>query len=68
MTRLFIDELDDPRGDQPYEESPGIFICRRCAAEIYHYDSLCRHCKRIDTFQRRRQQRQQHQPEEPDDE
>ncbi len=62
MIRVFVDELDDLQGDQPYEESPGVFICRRCSAEIYRRDSLCRHCKRADTLQQRQQQ------EEPDDE
>ena len=57
MRRLIIldDDADDPQGDQPYEESPGVWICRRCAAEISHCDSLCRHCKRADTYQRRQQ-------------
>ncbi len=53
MIRVFVDELDDPNGDQPYEESSGVFICRRCSAEIYHRDSLCRHCKRADTLARK---------------
>jgi ribosomal protein L40E len=61
--RTLVDELDDPYGDQPYEESPGIWICRRCAAEIYHRDSLCRHCKRADTLRRNLEY-----PEESDDE
>jgi len=58
VRRLIIldDDADDPQGDQPYEESPGVWICRRCAAEISHCDSLCRHCKRADTYQRRQQQ------------
>lgn len=53
MIRVFVDELDDPHGDQPYEESPSVWICRRCSAEIYHRDSLCCHCKRADTLARR---------------
>lgn len=64
ILRTLADELDDPYGDQPYEESPGVFICRRCAAEILHRDSLCRHCKFADTIRCR----QQDQLEEPDDE
>jgi hypothetical protein len=53
VIRVLVDELDDPYGDQPYEESPGVWICRRCSADIYHQDSLCRHCKRADTVRRR---------------
>jgi len=52
--RVLADELDDPHGDQPYEESPGVWICRRCAAEVHHRDALCRHCKRANTYARRR--------------
>lgn len=48
------DDLDDPNGDKPYEESPGVWICRRCAAEIRSSQTLCRHCKRARTFARRR--------------
>jgi ribosomal protein L40E len=53
VIRVLVDELDDPYGDQPYEESPGVWICRRCSADIYHQDSLCRHCKRADTMARK---------------
>lgn len=53
MIRVFVDELDDPHGDQPYEEFHGVWICRRCSAEIYHRDSLCRHCKRADMLARK---------------
>jgi hypothetical protein len=50
VIRVFVDELDDLQGDQPYEESPGVWICRCCSAEIYRRGSLCRHCKRADTL------------------
>jgi ribosomal protein L40E len=63
MIRVFVDELDDLHGDQPYEESPNVWICRRCSAEIYHRDSLCRHCKRANTLTRKFGY-----PEEPNDE
>ena len=53
MIPVLIDELDDPQGDQPYEESPNVWICRRCSAEIHHRDSLCRHCKCVDTAARK---------------
>jgi ribosomal protein L40E len=53
MIRVFVDELDDANGDQPYEESPNVWICRRCSAEIYHRDSLCRFCKCADTAARK---------------
>jgi len=54
--RVLVDELDDPQGDRPYEEYPGVWICRRCAAEISHRSALCCHCKRADTYRRRQQQ------------
>jgi predicted amidophosphoribosyltransferase len=63
MRPVLEDELDDPHGTKPYQESPGVWICRRCAAEIRHKDALCRHCKRARTIARRH-----HQLEEPDDE
>jgi ribosomal protein L40E len=53
VIRVLVDELDDPYGDQPYEESSGVWICRRCSANIYHKDSLCRHCKCADTLARK---------------
>jgi len=68
--RILMDELDDSDGDQPYEESHGVWICRRCAAEIYHRDSFCRYCKRADTHMRRRQRGhwEEKEEEESDDE
>ena len=56
MIPVLIDELDDPQGDQPYEESPNVWICRRCSAEIHYRDSLCHRCKRADTLRQRQQQ------------
>ncbi len=46
MIRVFEDDLNDPYGTEPYKESPGIWICRQCAADIHHKDALCGHCKR----------------------
>jgi hypothetical protein len=43
--RVLVDELDDPHGILPYQESPGVWICRRCAADIRHEDALCIRCK-----------------------
>lgn len=63
MIRVLVDELDDPWGDQPYQESPGVWICRRCADEIKHRAAFCRRCR-----QQRQREQELEEVEEPTDE
>jgi ribosomal protein L40E len=58
ILRTLADELDDPYGTKPYQESPGVWICRRCAAEIDHRAPLCNRCERTAMIRRRQEQGQ----------